>query len=114
MLAAAASNMAVDNLVERLSKADPRLCVVRLGHPARLLPQVRLAHATSLAVHPTPYTGVESVSSVCYMKCAASRLGNLQACRQKVSLTIKLLRFEMWHHNFSQEPAARVYNQKVL
>ncbi|KAK9868471.1 hypothetical protein WJX84_007692 [Apatococcus fuscideae] len=40
VLATAASNMAVDNLVERLSKADPRLCVVRLGHPARLLPQV--------------------------------------------------------------------------
>ncbi|KAK9825119.1 hypothetical protein WJX74_010900 [Apatococcus lobatus] len=40
VLASAASNMAVDNLVERLSKADPRLSVVRLGHPARLLPQV--------------------------------------------------------------------------
>ena len=40
VLAAAASNIAVDNLVERFTAADPKLLVVRLGHPARLLPQV--------------------------------------------------------------------------
>ncbi len=40
VLAAAASNIAVDNLVERLAAADPKMRVVRLGHPARLLPQV--------------------------------------------------------------------------
>ena len=40
VLACAASNIAVDNLVERLAKADPKLFVVRMGHPARLLPQV--------------------------------------------------------------------------
>jgi superfamily I DNA and/or RNA helicase len=40
VLAAAASNIAVDNLVERLVAAAPKLKVVRLGHPARLLPQV--------------------------------------------------------------------------
>lgn len=40
VLAAAASNIAVDNLVERLVRADPKLKIVRLGHPARLLPQV--------------------------------------------------------------------------
>lgn len=40
VLACAASNVAVDNLVERLAKADPKLSVVRMGHPARLLPQV--------------------------------------------------------------------------
>ena len=40
VLAAAASNVAVDNLVERLTAADPKLVVVRAGHPARLLPQV--------------------------------------------------------------------------
>ena len=42
VLACAASNVAVDNLVERLAKADPKLSVVRMGHPARLLPQVSL------------------------------------------------------------------------
>ena len=42
MLAAAASNIAVDNLVERLRMANPKLMVVRVGHPARLLPQARL------------------------------------------------------------------------
>ncbi|GFR40163.1 hypothetical protein Agub_g720 [Astrephomene gubernaculifera] len=40
VLAASASNIAVDNLVERLVRADPKIKLVRLGHPARLLPQV--------------------------------------------------------------------------
>ncbi|KXZ43249.1 hypothetical protein GPECTOR_96g715 [Gonium pectorale] len=40
VLAAAASNIAVDNLVERLVRSDPKLKLVRLGHPARLLPAV--------------------------------------------------------------------------
>ncbi|PNH09678.1 DNA-binding protein SMUBP-2 [Tetrabaena socialis] len=40
VLAAAASNIAVDNLVERLVRADPKLKLVRMGHPARLLPAV--------------------------------------------------------------------------
>ena len=39
VLAAAASNIAVDNLVERLAAAAPKLRLLRLGHPARLLPQ---------------------------------------------------------------------------
>ncbi|GBG66021.1 hypothetical protein CBR_g55000 [Chara braunii] len=38
VLACAASNIAVDNLVERL--VQNRVKVVRMGHPARLLPQV--------------------------------------------------------------------------
>ncbi len=38
VLATAPSNIAVDNLVERLS--DRGLAVVRIGHPARLLPSV--------------------------------------------------------------------------
>lgn len=40
VLAASASNIAVDNLVERLVRSEPKLKVVRLGHPARLLPAV--------------------------------------------------------------------------
>ena len=40
VLACAASNVAVDNLVERLARANPKMSVVRVGHPARLLPQV--------------------------------------------------------------------------
>lgn len=38
VLACAASNIAVDNMVERLS--SHKLKLVRMGHPARLLPQV--------------------------------------------------------------------------
>ncbi|PNW77576.1 hypothetical protein CHLRE_10g442650v5 [Chlamydomonas reinhardtii] len=40
VLAASASNIAVDNLVERLVRANPKLKLVRMGHPARLLPAV--------------------------------------------------------------------------
>lgn len=47
VLATAPSNVAVDNLVERLARAG--LDVVRIGHPARLLPAVR-AHALDARV----------------------------------------------------------------
>lgn len=41
VLACAASNVAVDNLVDRLAgHKKTKATVVRLGHPARLLPQV--------------------------------------------------------------------------
>lgn len=40
VLCCAASNVAVDNVVERLSAAAPKLRTVRIGHPARLLPAV--------------------------------------------------------------------------
>ena len=42
ILATAASNMAVDNLVEKLLKANSKLNVLRIGHPARILPQASL------------------------------------------------------------------------
>lgn len=38
VLACAGSNIAVDNIVERLAKTD--LNVMRIGHPARMLPSV--------------------------------------------------------------------------
>ena len=56
VLAAAASNVAVDNLVERLTAADPKLVVVRVGHPARLLPQVQ--HLTGTGSAPVGETRV--------------------------------------------------------
>lgn len=40
VLACAASNVAVDNLVEKIAAACPQSKVVRVGHPARLLPAV--------------------------------------------------------------------------
>lgn len=48
ILACAPSNVAVDNLVERLAEYRD-ISVVRLGHPARLLPSV-LEHALDAAV----------------------------------------------------------------
>eukprot|EP00191_Tetraselmis_sp_GSL018_P018980 CAMPEP_0177584272 /NCGR_PEP_ID=MMETSP0419_2-20121207/3806_1 /TAXON_ID=582737 /ORGANISM="Tetraselmis sp., Strain GSL018" /LENGTH=425 /DNA_ID=CAMNT_0019073797 /DNA_START=53 /DNA_END=1327 /DNA_ORIENTATION=+ len=40
VLVCAASNIAVDNLVERLVRASRKIRAVRMGHPARLLPEV--------------------------------------------------------------------------
>ena len=47
VLASAGSNIAVDNLLERLAAAGER--VVRLGHPARVLPELQ-AHTLDLMV----------------------------------------------------------------
>ena len=38
VLACAGSNIAVDNIVERLAKTNIKVC--RIGHPARMMPQV--------------------------------------------------------------------------
>lgn len=44
VLACAASNIAVDNIVSRLARLNYfHRNVVRLGHPARLLPEVRMS-----------------------------------------------------------------------
>jgi ATP-dependent RNA/DNA helicase IGHMBP2 len=51
VLACAPSNVAVDNLVERLATAAVR--VVRLGHPARMLPSV-VQHALDAQVEASP------------------------------------------------------------
>jgi superfamily I DNA and/or RNA helicase len=45
VLLCAPSNVAVDNLVERLTRQSPKTKVLRLGHPARLLPEVRSSQA---------------------------------------------------------------------
>jgi superfamily I DNA and/or RNA helicase len=41
VLACAPSNIAVDNIIERLHEANPKLRIVRIGHPARLLESVQ-------------------------------------------------------------------------
>jgi len=40
VLACAQSNIAVDNIIEKLHKLNPELRIVRIGHPARLLESV--------------------------------------------------------------------------
>lgn len=40
VLACAPSNIAVDNIIERLHVAEPNLRIVRIGHPARLMESV--------------------------------------------------------------------------
>lgn len=51
VLACAPSNLAVDNLVERLVQAGEK--VIRLGHPARVLPELR-EHTLDLLVETHP------------------------------------------------------------
>ena len=41
VLACAPSNIAVDNIIERLHDMNPKLRIVRIGHPARLLESVQ-------------------------------------------------------------------------
>lgn len=41
VIACAPSNIAVDNIIERLHQSDPKLRIVRIGHPARLLETVQ-------------------------------------------------------------------------
>ncbi|CDW76925.1 dna-binding protein smubp-2 [Stylonychia lemnae] len=41
ILACAPSNIAVDNIIERLSVSNPNLFIVRIGHPARLMDSVQ-------------------------------------------------------------------------
>lgn len=48
VLVCAPSNVAVDNIVERLVRQSPKAKVLRLGHPARLLPEVL---SSSLEAH---------------------------------------------------------------
>ena len=55
VLATAASNLAVDNLVERLVAAGVR--TVRLGHPARVLPELRRSTRSICSWSPIPICG---------------------------------------------------------
>jgi superfamily I DNA and/or RNA helicase len=40
VMTCAPSNIAVDNIIERLHQQNPKLKIVRIGHPARLLDSV--------------------------------------------------------------------------
>jgi ATP-dependent RNA/DNA helicase IGHMBP2 len=55
VLAVAASNLAVDNLLERLLRTQCK--AVRLGHPARVLPELR-AHTLDLLVENHPEVAI--------------------------------------------------------
>ena len=52
MLACAASNVAVDNVAERLLDAPSPPKIVRVGHPSRLLPSVQASPTESNRVEP--------------------------------------------------------------
>ena len=74
VLATAASNVAVDNLVERLRAASPKLRCVRLGHPARLAPAV-----------------VDACLDACVAKADSSQLA-ADVRKERKALTARLLK----------------------
>ncbi|OAL39183.1 hypothetical protein AYO20_01501 [Fonsecaea nubica] len=53
------SNISVDNIVERLSLTSPSTPIVRLGHPARLLPSV-LNHSLEVLTRTSEAAGIVS------------------------------------------------------
>ena len=53
------SNISVDNIVERLALASPSTSIVRLGHPARLLPSV-LNHSLEVLTRTSDAAGIVS------------------------------------------------------
>jgi len=55
ILACAPSNIAVDNVIERLHLQNPRLKIVRIGHPARLLDAVQPFCLDALLVKDADY-----------------------------------------------------------
>ncbi len=64
VLAAADSNVAVDNLVERLDRLG--LNVVRIGHPARVIPALRRRSLDYLVQHEREYTGAQALRERAY------------------------------------------------
>ena len=55
VLACAPSNIAVDNIIERLHVMNPKLRIVRIGHPARLLESVQQFCLDALVANSADY-----------------------------------------------------------
>lgn len=77
ILATAASNMAVDNMVEKLLKANPKLNILRIGHPARILPQ---ASFPNLKVTQRLDTHVSDVDRSARVSYAGTALTDVYCC----------------------------------
>ena len=94
VLACAPSNIAVDNIVERLA-VYPKTRILRLGHPARLLPSV-LSHSLDVLVQQAE--GTKLVNDVKKeIKDATHRLSKAKSGSERRELIgeLKLLRKEV-------------------
>lgn len=54
-MACAPSNIAVDNIIERLHAQNPKLKIVRIGHPARMLEEVQQFCLDALMIKDADY-----------------------------------------------------------
>lgn len=88
------SNISVDNIVERLAAASPSTPIVRLGHPARLLPGV-LNHSLEVLTRTSEAAGiVNDVRREMDEKQASIRKTRNARERRAVYADLKLLRKE--------------------
>ncbi|KEF55146.1 uncharacterized protein A1O9_08800 [Exophiala aquamarina CBS 119918] len=88
------SNISVDNIVERLAAASPSTPIVRLGHPARLLPGV-LNHSLELLTRTSEAAGiVNDVRREMDEKQASIRKTRNARERRAVYADLKMLRKE--------------------
>lgn len=86
VLLCAASNVAVDTVVERLAEQQPRLPLLRVGHPARLLPSV-LSRCLEAVVQGTDSKGLA--------RDAAREAARINARLLKLGRTVRWER--SWH-----------------
>ncbi|KXS22325.1 P-loop containing nucleoside triphosphate hydrolase protein [Gonapodya prolifera JEL478] len=93
VLVCAASNGGVDNLVARLSPHS--LCILRLGHPARLLPTV-LPHSLDVVVRTSP-EGAVARDARAELDAALGKTGKAKsgAERREAWKEVKVLRKEV-------------------
>ncbi len=88
------SNISVDNIVERLAATSPSTPIVRLGHPARLLPSV-LNHSLEVLTRTSDAAGiVNDVRKEMDEKQASIRKTRNARERRSIYSDIKLLRKE--------------------
>jgi len=88
------SNISVDNIVERLAAASPSTPIVRLGHPARLLPGV-LNHSLEVLTRTSEAAGiVDDVRKEMDEKQASIRKTRNARERRAVYADLRLLRKE--------------------
>ncbi|XP_050417004.1 DNA-binding protein SMUBP-2 [Patella vulgata] len=93
VLACAPSNIAVDNLVERLSSYKKK--IVRIGHPARLLPSIQPYALDAIVANSEETKIVEDVRKDLDKALSKMKTARNKGARQGLKEEVKLLRKEL-------------------